>query len=126
MKTNRLLFAALVAFAIASTVAAQIPGAAPAAVALTGTAAILAGLIPVITPLFSLGVTALVKYAAPHIPGYLLPIIASITGLLPDYISHLATGAGTNTIAALLLGLSATGLHQISVQLKPAAPAPTA
>lgn len=123
-----LLFVSVPAFAIAQTAPASTatvvsaPAAAPSALA-----AMLPSLVVLITPIFSLVVTWAVKSVSPHIPGVFFPLIASVCGLLPDLIAHYTAGIASNPVLGLMLGLAATGLHQISAQLKPdgtAAPAP--
>ena len=97
--------------ALAQTVASN-PAVAPASIDVSGIVAIL-------TPGFSLVITYWLKKAAPHIPGFLWPLISAICGLIPDLLAHYVTGSASNPTLGLLLGLSATGLHQISAQLKP-------
>jgi len=70
------------------------------------------------TPLISLGITAGLRALMPKIPGWALPILAALVGIAPDWIAHLQTGSPANSLMAALLGLAATGIHQIAVQLK--------
>lgn len=79
-------------------------------------------LILALTPLVALLVTFAVKKALPAIPGWALPIVAGLAGVLPDLSNAIATGADASPLKAALLGLAATGIHQIKAQFgKPAA-----
>lgn len=73
-------------------------------------------LLPILTPILSLLFTQLVKAMLPKIPGWALPLTASLAGVGVDAANHFATGADLNPTTAALLGLAATGLHQIKVQ----------
>lgn len=90
--------------------------------------ALLPGLLAPLTPILTTGVsyvaTMIVRALLPKLPGWLIPIIASLLAAGTDTVSHFAAGTDLNTQTALLLGLGATGLNQIKVQLtKPADPA---
>lgn len=84
-------------------------------------------LVMVLTPFIALLGTFVANQLLPKLPNYLVPVVASAIGVLPDLINHFASGAPSNTITAMLLGLAATGLHQIKVQWqqRPAATDPS-
>lgn len=69
-----------------------------------------------LTPVISLAATAGVRALIPKIPGWLVPVVAALIGVSPDLITHLVTGSAQSPLVAALLGLAATGLHQIKVQ----------
>ena len=117
MKTAHRLFLLIVLAVLALPYAAlaQTVASAPAAAASID----VSGIVAILTPGFSLVITYWLKKAAPHIPGFLWPLISAICGLIPDLLAHYVTGSASNPTLGLLLGLSATGLHQISAQLKP-------
>ena len=73
-------------------------------------------LLPAALPALSLSVTSLVKYlfdkVGARIPSPLVPVIAAISGGLLNYIPTISVG---NVVAGALLGLAATGVHQVYV-----------
>jgi len=73
-------------------------------------------LILALTPLVSLLVTFGVKKALPAIPGWALPLVAGLAGVLPDLSNAVVTGGEASPLKAALLGLAATGIHQIKAQ----------
>lgn len=73
-------------------------------------------LILALTPIVSLLVTFAVKKALPAIPGWALPIVSGLVGVLPDLSHAIATGDAANPLKGALLGLAATGIHQIKAQ----------
>jgi hypothetical protein len=79
-------------------------------------------LMPLLTTGVAYGLTAGVKALLPKIPGWLLPIIASVVGALGDTALHFSAGTEANTLNAALLGLAATGAHQIRRQMQPPDP----
>jgi hypothetical protein len=76
--------------------------------------------INLITPLVALVATWAVKRGLPKLPGYLFPVVAALAGLATTYAEAAASGGDSHAIKGILLGLAATGLHQINVQLNPA------
>ena len=71
-------------------------------------------LLPAAVPALSLIMTQVIKYGwgkvAGKIPPAFVPVIASVLGALIDYLPMIGTG---NPVAGALLGLAATGAHQV-------------
>ena len=71
-------------------------------------------LLPAAIPALALIVTSVVKYLfdkiGAKIPPPFVPVIAAVAGGLLDYIPTISTG---NVVAGALLGLAATGVHQV-------------
>jgi hypothetical protein len=112
----KLLLIALVSLPLAAFAADAV-----APVAATGLAAsdIVQWLTPVLVPLLIAGL----KKVLPSIPGYLLPIIAPVLGVVLDLINSFATSHATNLWAAAALGLAGVGVREVKDQLSPAKPA---
>lgn len=72
---------------------------------------------PILVPLLIAGV----KQVLPKIPRSVLPVLGPILGAAIDIINHYATGAATNTWAALALGAAGVGVREIYDQVKRAA-----
>lgn len=137
MKTSKLprgwLLAALFFLFAAGTVLAQ-PAAAPAAPAVAPAPAMTLPATPnnpfvqLLTPLVAILVTFAVKKMG-NLQGWVVPVISAVVGLAYDAATAYATGHTLSPLTGLLLGLAATGLHQIGSQLnqKPdSAPPPAA
>lgn len=73
-------------------------------------------LIPYLTPLVSFVATAIVKKIFPKIPGLALPVVASAIGVGQDAIQSAINHSAGNPQLAAMLGLAATGVHQLYVQ----------
>lgn len=74
-------------------------------------------IVEMLAPVVALVVTALLRYAA-RVPAYLLPVVAAVAGAGYALItSKLGSAGDMNLVQGALLGLAATGLHQIKVQL---------
>lgn len=76
--------------------------------------AILALAVPVLSPLLTAGV----KWAAPRIPSFLLPMICTGLGTLSVYIAQWSAGEQTNAAVAIGLGLAGIGVREVIDQLK--------
>lgn len=74
-----------------------------------------------VTPFVALAVAFIAKKSE-KLPGWALPVIAAFAGLGYDLASAFADLHESNPLLATLLGLAATGLHQIRVQLKSTKP----
>lgn len=73
-------------------------------------------LTPVIVPLVLAGF----KQLAPRVPGWAIPLLAPVLGVVIDYVNHFATGHQTNFLVAVALGLTGVGLRELKDQIKPA------
>jgi hypothetical protein len=74
-------------------------------------------IILLLTPIISLGVTAVLRVLLPKIPGPLLPVIAGAVGVFPDAINAFASGSEASPLKGFLAGCAAVALHQVKVQL---------
>lgn len=70
----------------------------------------------ILVPIILLGV----KKLLPNIPGWVIPILAPMLGMLTDLVNTLATGHQSNVLLAALLGLAGVGLREVKDQIKPA------
>lgn len=77
---------------------------------------ILTWLTPILVPLIIAGV----KLGLPKLPKSLLPVLGPLLGAAIDVINHFATGAATNTWAALALGAAGVGVREIYDQVRKA------
>lgn len=78
-------------------------------------------IITIVTPIAVPLLIAGVKYIAPKIPTWLLPILAPILGAVLTIITNYTAGATGNVLVAAVLGLAGVGVREIIDQLKPAA-----
>lgn len=76
-----------------------------------------AGIVELLAPVVAFGVTALLRHVA-HVPSYLLPLIAATAGAGLAYVTSLLGMADISFLKGVVLGLAATGLHQIKVQIQ--------
>ena len=74
-------------------------------------------IIPLLTPLLVLGV----KKLAPNIPNAWLPVIATMSGVVLDFLHGLATTATSHVGLGVVLGLASIGVRELLDQLKQAA-----
>lgn len=101
----------LVLFAIA-----LVPISALAAEAAVSAPSPFGGIVDLFTPLIALGVTFAAK-AIGKLPGWVLPLVAALTGGAYEVITQLATGSAVNPLQGILYGCAATWLHQLKAQL---------
>lgn len=78
-----------------------------------GTAPDNTGLLLMLIPLFVPIIVAIGKFFLPHVPGWVLPILAPAIGALIDWLASLAMGTGASPLAAALLGSAGVGLREI-------------
>lgn len=74
------------------------------------------GLIELLTPVIALVVTFAVKQLT-RLPGWVLPIVASLAGAGYEAVSQLSLGGSPNLIQGLIYGGAAVALHQLKAQL---------
>jgi hypothetical protein len=70
-----------------------------------------------LTPLVSFACTWFVKRFLPRLPSYAYPIAAALFGAGATLLADLSGLVASSPWLGLLLGLAATGLHQIYAQL---------
>lgn len=68
------------------------------------------------------GIIAIVKLLLPKIPGWLLPILAPVIGILLGYIQTIIPGADADPIKAAIMGGLGVCLREIYDQIKKAIP----
>lgn len=115
----RLLFAAFLGLFLANLAFAQAPGATPPA-SLGGITAdnIVTWLTPIMAPLL----IALTKKFVPSLPGFVLPILAPVFGVLLDLVNTYALHHSSNLLLAAVAGLAGVGIREVKDQLVPAQP----
>lgn len=70
--------------------------------------------IPLLVPIL----VAIAKYFMPKLPGWTLPILASLLGAVIDFISSKLGGPGVGPLLGLILGAAGVGAREILDQLK--------
>lgn len=73
-------------------------------------------LTPILVPLLIAGF----KKVSPSLPGWCLPILAPLLGMLLELVNSLATTHTSNFAVAAALGLAGVGLREVKDQLTPA------
>lgn len=77
-------------------------------------------LTPIIVPL----VIAMKKKVMPQLPGWALPVLAPVLGILLDIINSATSTHQNNFLLAALLGLAGVGIREVKDQLLPAKQSP--
>jgi hypothetical protein len=73
----------------------------------------LQALVPVVSPLITLGIKVLVEKYSSKVPRAVWPLVCGVAGVLADYLATLATGSQWSPAVGFGLGLAGVGLREV-------------